>query len=180
MMGPNTEVDLNDVHQAIISALTAQFADLNFYEYEDNRKKIKTPACTIELIDMEPDYEMDPGTEQLPVKASFVARIILGFRTQDVKREVRKLSGAMASFINKNRFGKPIGPALVLSISPDAFEPDLDKYEVWQIEWTHDINLGQTVWINDGTIPTSVLASWEPNTGIPHENDYEDIQDGGP
>lgn len=176
MMGPNTEIDLDQVHQDIVDAIKAQFTDLVTVEaYYQDRKRLPLPACLIELTDMEPSAEDDPGTEQLAVLANFEARLILGFRAANVHREIRKLAGSLGAFIHQNRFGQPIGPATVTAITPDEFDPEMDQYEVWRVEWQHVIHLGSTVWTNDGTIPTSVLASWEPDTGTENEDKYQEV-----
>jgi hypothetical protein len=176
-MNANTEIDLNQLHQSIIDAIAAQFPDLvTVDDYHEERNRLAIPACLIELADMEGSPDDDPGTEQLAMVARFEARIIIGFRTPHAKREIRKLAAAIGAFIQANRFGQPISPAEVTAITPDDFSPELDQYEVWRIEWQHIVHLGATVWTNDGTIPTQVLASWEPEIGPEHEQAYQPLQ----
>jgi|GEM_PF-805806 len=146
-MDANTEIDLNQLHQSIIDAIALQFPDLaTVDDYHEERKRLASPACLIELADMEGSPDDAPGTEQLAMLARFEARIIIGFRTANAKREIRKLAAAIGVFIQANRFGQPISPAEVTAITPDDFSPELDQYEVWRIEWQHIIHLGATVW----------------------------------
>lgn len=182
-MDANTTIDLDQLHQSIVDSIAAQFPALKTVEdYYQNRKSLALPACLVELYDMEPDPSIDPGTGQLSVNAGFSAKIIIGFKTANAKREIRKLAASIAAFIQHKRWGLPVGPAMVTSISPDDFEPELDQFEVFSIEWQQVVHLGDSVWSNAGAdpIPTVVLASWSPDTGLSHEQDYVDIDDGAP
>lgn len=176
-MNADTEISLDDLHQAILDKIAAQFPDLvTVDDYRDDRKTLPVPACLVELTDMEGSPENDPGTEQLCVLSHWEARIIIGFRTADAKREIRKLAGALGAFVHLQRWGLPVSPAEVTSIGPDEFSPELDRYEVWRVEWQQRLNLGKSVWDNDGTIPTQVLVSWSPDIGPDHVDDYMPVE----
>lgn len=170
-MSVDTGLDIDAMHDALIAGATAQFPDLRTVaDYHDDRDTLQMPALLFELVALEADDE-DRGTEQLTMIARFEARVVLGFRTAAVEREVRKLAAAIALWINGNRFGQPIEPAEIMSVDPDPFDPDLDQFAVWRIEWRHQVDIGTSVWINDGTVPDAVF-SWVPRTGVPHEDDY--------
>lgn len=197
MANANTEITLDELHQAIESAIRAQFPDLklvSFYREENERaelRKDELPACLLELSEMEPTPEVDPGTEQLAVNARFEARLIIGFRTPRAKLEIRKLAAALAVFLRLKRWphptepGKtvPTGPAEVIAIMPDEFSPELDRYEVWRVEWTQALHLGEGIWKDDGVTPGTPLYSWVPEIGQGHEGDYKhavpDLSPGG-
>ncbi|MGE4169143.1 MAG: hypothetical protein AB7F28_00290 [Candidatus Margulisiibacteriota bacterium] len=173
MADANTEIDLDEIHQAIIDAIEDQFPDLKTVaDYYEDRKKIPLPACFIELTELT-QADMDPGTDQLALLSRWEARVIIGFRTQNAKRNVRKLVTALAAFIRTQRWGKPIGSAEVIGCYPDEFNPGLDQYEVWRVEWTQVIHFGASVWTNDGTLPTSVEVAFSPNTG--ETEDYSPV-----
>ena len=180
MVFKNTEIDLNSLHQAIIDAIAAQFPTLQtVVDYHDDRKTLRTPAVLVELSDFEATPDDDPGTEQLAVLARFEARIVIGFRTPNAEREIRKLAAALGVFIHMKRWGQPAGPAEVLTITPDTFEPDLDQFVVWRVEWQQPLHIGVSVWNNDGMIPIEVLLSYVPDIGPGNEEKYEPI-DGVP
>lgn len=174
MPQPDTEIDLDALHAAIAASITAAFPVFAAVEaYREDLTGLPTPICLFELVDMEP--QDDIGTEQLPVMARFEARVILGFRTDDVKMQTRKLAAALALHIRGKRWGLPVQPASVTAIEPDDFLPDLDQFEVWRVDWQQTIHLGASIWADDGTLPTRVLASWSPDIGPAHETDYVDI-----
>jgi hypothetical protein len=81
--------------------------------------------------------------------------------TTNVEREARKLAAALAAFLHLRRWeGVVTGPAEVVGFGPDNFDPDLDQYEVWKVEWSHVLHLGKSVWEPEpGTVPpTTVYA----------------------
>lgn len=184
-----TNVSLDDLHEAIVRDIRAAFPALKtveFYREESERKPPEPdqlPACLLELSEMEPSPEDDPGTEQLAVNARFEARVMIGFRTQKAKLEIRKLAAALAAWLRLRRWSHPTepaprtlptGPAYVINIMPDDFEPELDRYEIWRVEWMQQtVHLGETVWTNDGVTPSTPLYSWSPDIGEGNADKYE-------
>lgn len=189
MANPDTQIDLAKLHLAITQEIQTAFPSLKvveFYREEEDREPLKTsqlPACLLELSEMDPTNEDDPGTEQLTVTARFTARLIIGFRTPRAKLEIRILAAAMAKFIKQKRWALttddvveriPTGPAHVLSIMPDEFSPELDRYEVWAVEWTQSIDIGESVWLG-GITPETPLYSWAPKIGFGNEHHYKGL-----
>jgi hypothetical protein len=163
MANAQTEVCLEELHAAMLDTIKSAFPTLQTVEaYRDDRTtSLTTPACLLELTEMEATPEQDPGTEQLAVVARFEARFILGFRTQEVQLQARALAAAFAAYLRKNpRWpGVVTGPAEVIGCYRDEFDPELDKYEVWRVEWAHVLHLGETVWKAEGIIPTTVFLN---------------------
>jgi hypothetical protein len=175
-VGPIISLDLDALHTAIVDRLAAQFPAMQTVAaYPGDRTTLRAPAILVELEDFEGAPDDNPGTEQLPVVARFSARIVIGFRTANAKREIRKLAAAVGVFVHRNRWGQHVGPAEVLTITPDDFEPALDQFEVWRVEWQQPLALGAGVWTNDGSIPTEVLFSVVPDIGPPNVDEYEPV-----
>lgn len=179
--GPDTQVELNQVQQSIIDAVAAQFpAVQTVADYRENRSSLPTPAILIELEEFEAAPDEDPGTEQLAARCRFVARIVIGFRTEKAEREIRRLAAALAAFVHQNRWGQPVEPAEVLTAAPDDFDADLDQFVVWSVEWQQIVHLGATVWTAEGLLPPQVVYSWSPDIGPGNEGEYEPIRSGSP
>lgn len=175
---PDTAIDLDALHDAIIASIAAAFPSLATVDaYSEDRKQLTLPAVLINLTDLEPEPDEDPGTEQLAAMARFDAQVVIGFRTANAKREVRKLAAALAHHIYGNRWGQPVEAARVTAIVQDDFSPELDRFEVWRIEWQQIIHIGTSIWDNDGVIPTQVLVSFAPDIGPDNEPAYTDILD---
>ena len=174
---PDTEINLDDLFAAITSQIAAEFPVFQLVEsYPEDRRNLPTPACAIELADMEPADDI--GTEQLAVTARFEARIVMGFREPNVRRAVPKLAAAVALHIRGKRWGLPVEPAIVTAIEPDDFDPDLDQFEVWRVDWQQIIHIGPSIWDNDGSFPAQVLAGISPDIGPASEGEYQTVIDG--
>lgn len=181
-MDANTEINLRALHEAIVADIKAQFPGFATVEfYRDDRKDIPLPACILDLTEFETaDDDRDPQTGQLAVDARFEAELIMGFRTPDVKLELRILAGAFAAWLRLRRWtGQPTGAAQVIGCYRDEFNPKLDQYEVWRAEWNQVLHLGDTVWTNEGVVPTQILGSWLPDIGSANTDDYRDIEANG-
>ena len=175
---PDTALDLDALHDGIIASIRAAFPDLAAVEdYREDRQALPIPAVLIELTELEPSPDEDPGTEQLAALARFDAHIVLGFRTPQIKREIRKLAAALAFHIHGSRWGQRVGPAEVTAIAPDDFTPELDQFEVWRVEWQQLVHIGESVWRNDGATPVPVF-SWSPDIGPGNEVKYQPLPGG--
>jgi hypothetical protein len=181
MANAETEVDLDQLHQSILSKISTQFPDLQTVEdYSQSRLRFTTPACFVELTQLDAG-DSDPGTGQIQVAARFEAHLIISFRALDAKRAIRKLAGAFSVFLHNQRWGLPVGPAQFVSASPDEItgrgtNPDqLDQYEVWSIEWEQQIHLGQSVWAGDSTLISEIYVGFDPEIGPDHQDDYREI-----
>lgn len=175
-MNADLETDVETVHTAIVNRLAAAFPTLNVIAYDPARDKIDTPACHIEMEEMEGAHDADPGTGQLALRARFVARLIISFRqgTANPQLEVRKLAGSVAAFVHQQRWGLPITPAVVEGVYPDDFSPELDQFHIWQVEWNQIIHLGESVWDDDGlTAPDTVYIGHAPDIGP--DGDYQQV-----
>lgn len=179
-MSTDPGVDLAALHQNIVAAIAAQFPALQTveaYREEADRQTLRTPACLIELFEMEAEPSEDPGTEQLAMTARFEARLIISAREATAKVEVRKLAAALAKFILRKRWdlGPNVSPAEVTGCYPDEFDPRLDQYEVQRVEWAHLIMVGENVWSGEGVPITDVRYSWSPKIGPPFVDNYRPL-----
>lgn len=171
---PDTAIDLDQMHDAIVSSIATAFPTFITVEaYREDRTLLQGPACLIELVDMEPSAEEDPGTEQLAALTRWEARIIIGMRTPDAKRAAPKLAAALALHIRRQRWALPVTPAEVTSIEPDDFSPVLDQYEVWRVDWQQLVHFGESVWTDEGTLPTLVMSAF----GAAAEADFDAVTD---
>lgn len=184
-MNRDTEITLDQVHDGIVATIKAEYPDLHVEAYREERKLPADllPACLVELTELEDASELDPGTDQLAVTATFEALLVLGFRAQpgkNPKLEIRRLAASFAAFVRLQRWGCPIGPAQVVGAYPSDFEPELDQYEVWRVEWQQVLHLGKSVWNATGQVPSQIMGSYVPIVGIPYEDQYVRLNDGPP
>lgn len=197
-MNANTEIDLDTLHAAIVADIKAKFPALKTVEFyrgegsdHDDRKLLPVPACLLNLSELEASDEDDPGTEQLAVVAHFEAELIIRFNTPNAKRSIRALAGSFAAWLHKRRWINPAGTtpklptgaAVVIGAYQDDFssmmpgkrDQPLDQYEIWKVEWRQKIHLGQTVWLEEGSTPTSIYFGITPDTGPENIDKYTKV-----
>jgi hypothetical protein len=207
-LDPNATVDLDALHDAITNAIKAQYPSLvtvEFYRTEE-RKNLPCPAVLLDLTEFENEPDLDVGTGQIAMSARFDAEIVFGFKTPNVKREIRKFAASFASWLYLRRWeGITSDAAKVVGCYKDEFDPRMDEYEVWRVEWTQVLYLGCNAW-NDTSAPLTVgtgypadgtaltttaddgtavpfepqtggtMAGYDPNIGPAHVADYVPLE----
>lgn len=182
--------DLAALHAAILSAAAAAFPGVHFEFYRDDRTNLpfgdgaagNDPRAYVlmELDEFEPSDAVDPGTEQLAMMAKFSANVIMKTLPVDARLSVRVLAAAFAAFLRKqSRFSPSTvlqGSTEVVGCYKDDFNQELDKYEVWRVDWVQNVWLGiGDVWLPEpgATPPDQVFFSFAPLIGASHETDYK-------
>jgi hypothetical protein len=177
-MNADTAISIEEIHARIVAAIQAKFPDLQTVEfYREDRDALPAPACLLDMQEFEDAPDVDPGTDQLAVRCRFEADLILGFRTPQAKLSARVLAAALAQFISNDlrRIVTRMGPPEAIHAYRSDFKPELDKYEVWCVEWRQVVHLGESVWTNEGVIPTTVWTGISPDIGTGHEPDYSQV-----
>ena len=172
-----TECDLELLFATMESTIAAAFPALQRVKFDEpDRDNLPTPCCMLDCDQMD-SGAMDPGTEQAAMTARFAARFIIGFRTPKAKLEAAKMAGAFAAFLRKQLRWPPAKSGAVDAIScyRDEFDPRLDQFEVWCVEWTHVLHFGQSVWEADGITPSQVFLGFVPEVGAGNEPKYIEI-----
>ncbi|APR98964.1 hypothetical protein [Wolbachia endosymbiont of Folsomia candida] len=146
-----------DLHNAICDTLKAEIPEIQTCEiYPAIRKELVAPAVFVELASLEPGR--DAGTEELALKARFDARIVIDSTVENAPIVARSLAAEVARIVNKNTFNMNISPGEFISAEIDGFRPELDAYLVWLIEWTHELHLGESVWLEDKIKPHEITV----------------------
>lgn len=168
------EIQLPELHEAIKAALKAKFPKVTVDYYSRPGEKIAVPAIFFELEAIEDANPSDNGTEQLEVLLRFSAECITTYK-QGGKLSARLLAASVASFVHRNKFGKPITPGRFASSGMESFRQAEDSYESWSVKWTHTAFLGTSIWDAEGVIPEHVYLGFPPNIGPGHEDDYIEV-----
>jgi hypothetical protein len=181
-----TQVTLDSYYAGVTAAIKAAFPQFRTVEFDrEDREALPLPACLLSISEFEDAAEADAGTGQWSTLAHVQAHVILGFRETRVHLAVRKAATSLAVWLRLKRFpdldkpGKtlPTGPALVTGCYEDDFHPELDKYEVWRVEFLQALDLGLDVWAadNEGVTPVPVFGH-VPDVGVGAEECYRDLE----
>ena len=171
----DTSITIDGLQAAIQAQLAAQFPDFKTLEFdrEDEERDLPTPAMLLDCEEIEPAPEDDAGTGQFTARIRFCARIVMGRRDPAVKLQVRKAAAAVATFIQKHHFdGVHADECEVTACMVDEFDPVMDHWAVWRVEWYMLVMLGDSAWNNDGTVPESFF-SFSPDIGLPNKDAYQ-------
>ena len=161
---------LTDLHHAIVNELTTKIEGIETSGfYPKIREEITAPAVFVDMVSLEPGQ--DPGTGEVAYIARFEARFMVG-TSDEANLQVRELAAEGGRIIYKNSFGLNVKAAELLSVGNDGFNPELDAYEVWIVEWEHELHLGESIWTNDGICPEKIYVGFAPCIGAAYEDEY--------
>lgn len=173
-----TKLDVELMHKEIVAQIAEAFPSFKTVEFyrDDETDRMPTPAVLLDMDDAEPSDESDNGTGQLPAFLRFEARIIMGKRSPIVRLEVRKAALALAAWLKGRHWGNGVlaDECQVLVICRDEFDPAMDQFAVWRVEWRNRVYLGDSAWTNEGAVPESWF-SFAPDIGADHKDDYQPV-----
>lgn len=178
------EVTISSFQAAIVAQIKAQFPAYVIVEFdreETDRDQIEAadlPAVLLDLTEFEPEADDDPGTGQMAMRCRLEARVIIGYRTAAAKTTARGLAGDLATWLRLKRFTTAdclTEPAHVIGAYKDDFQPGLDRYVVWRVEWTQIINLGTNIYYDAGGPVPDVLYGIAPDIGLGNEDKYQHL-----
>lgn len=137
------------------------------------------PAQELEVKLASIDSANPSSTGQLTAQTRWTARVLVEEGQADADLQVRDLAASVAVAVNEaSRFGQLVGPAKVLRIGEDAALPRPAGYLAWTVEWTHEVDLGQSAWEGTGILPSQVYLGHSPDIGPGHEPDYTEVTGG--
>ena len=82
--------------------------------------------------------------------------------------------------IQDNHFGQPTEPPSHIQAFEDAFDPHMDAFVCWRVEWQQVVQVGVDKFVDDGTPPEHIYFSESPKTGSDHEDNYQQVTEKSP
>ena len=140
---------LSNIQQRI-----AKITDIeSCYVYPIPRSDVTAPMVCLEIANFSTGD--DPATSELALTINMEARVVVDSVVDDAEIICQTLACNVANTIHSNSFGCAVSPANVTGISRDSFKPEFDAYVCWLVEWSHQIHLGQSVWLESGVTLSS-------------------------
>lgn len=178
MADVNTALNIDTMYAQITAQLQAAFPVFKtvvFYE-DDEDEQLPTPALLLELSEVEPDTNENGGEPNLPAQLRFEARVVLSQRTPNVKAAIRAQAMAVAGWLHNHSWGNGVNaePCRVIACAKDEFEPNLDKWAVWRVEWINQAFLGASCYAAPGPMPDA-FYSFAPKIGAAYKSDYTQL-----
>lgn len=138
-------------------------------------KSVRTPALLLRLARLDPGQ--DPGTGQVGVSAHFslyvIARNARGAEARG--RDITALVEHLLPRMRLTRWGVAgVGCAEIGRAMPH-YLMESKGFGLWEIEFTHWLALGESVWDGEPWIPDEVWVGLEPLLGPAHVDEYERV-----
>lgn len=125
--------------------------------FPKRRDDVRLPAILLDLIELEPGK--DPGTGELELISHWEARVIVS--DSQPKSSLWALVQAVMLWLFNNRWSDlNIGRAILKQAGPDHFSPEYQGHQVWLVEWTQSLRVGEDIWDGTGIIPTIISVGW--------------------
>lgn len=187
-MDIDTRVDPAAIHDAMVAQLKAQFPQFKTVQFyrgaeQGERSTLPVPALLLDCDSFDLDADTDIGTGQITTTWNFEVRIIISdIRDPRSRFTIRNLAASVAQFIHMRRWLIPDGDGIkcyptgvgkVTGAERDDFDPTLDKFEVWRVDWQQDMSIGDNVWIDPAAMRPDVLhLGITPDIGPGNEDKY--------
>ncbi len=172
-------VDIESYLSAVVAAVKDHFggrlAVVGGYDEIADDGVIDSPAV---LIGIEGFSEgSDRGDDRVPLKCQVSAQCILSVKTENVQVQVRAFAAEFLSVIRRNKFdfGVDVSFPEGLDARPGVLRPGDNGYDSFEVTWDQELYLGESVWDGSGVVPTEVWVSQNPEIGLAHEPDYENV-----
>jgi len=123
----------------------------------------------------------DPGTGELAFTAEMAAYVIWKAAKTRAERSssAAALAEAVALAIRGQQWGLDgIRPAAVSEVQ-NLHSATLDRQgmSLYVVKWSQMVLAGDSIWVEDGTLPTEVCAGFTPDVGAGNEASYEAVVD---
>ena len=163
---------LNELYQSLFSGI-GQLPNVHYCGHYPNRMDaITVPAVLIDLVELEPGTDL--GTEELVLVAHFEARVIM--QSNVSPEPIQALVLSVLQWLNDmNDTPATVTKPNIKQALPDAFAPDTNAYQVWQIHWSQSLRMGPSVWEGEGIAPSQIWLGQSPNIGADHEPQYNNV-----
>jgi hypothetical protein len=153
----NAPVNIANLHNAIKASLQDKYPDAKVDFYPRPGEKVDAPAI---LLDLEDIVAADPdeiGTDQLHATLNFNAYCVMSYKAGN-KLALRSMAAAVLCYVRGQRWDLPVGAAAAAGAYPDQFGGDGKEYEVFRVEFSHEVLLGEDYWSGQGLAPSQVYG----------------------
>ncbi len=160
---------IEQLHEAIRGGLAARLAGVpTVLHYPPSEAALALPAVLVELAELRPGR--DPGTGESGMVGRFVARLVVDAAGAKAALALRELAARLALALKHQNWGLPVGMAQWLQAGAGA-APAAGRLE-WQLEWSHEFELGAPLWPYPDSSNTQLMLGLDPETGIGKKASY--------
>jgi hypothetical protein len=154
------------LEQAISDAISSALPDVPIQTYPRRATRLNVP-CVLVLCDSFEPMDSD-GTERLLLKSKWLAYCVVADHAPNADTTARILAISVGKAVDdiEGKASQGYSKASLVGIFEDSFNPDLDGFLVWKVEFDIPIKVGESVWDGTGIIPTQVLVAFGDDIGV--------------
>ena len=170
----NTNINLSDVHQAIIDALKGRFpkVTIDSYDPSENLESL-APACLLNIEEL--PKAPDVGDGRYPVVAQFAIHCVLGREVKNLQMELQEFAVAVSQFVYEKGIwlkGSVLEKPFSIEAYPGNFRKDTrGGFDSWVVNWEQKLYLGESTWQPE-TVKSGIRIATNPT----EENDQDEYR----
>jgi hypothetical protein len=144
-----TNINLSDVHQAVIDALKDRFPKVTIASYDPSENLASlTPACLLNIEEL--PKAPDVGDGRYPVLAQFAIHCVLGREVENLQMELQEFAVAVSQFVYEKGIWKT-GSVVEKPHNIEAYPGNFRKetkggFDSWVVNWEQKLYLGASTW----------------------------------
>ncbi|MBJ7539893.1 hypothetical protein [Marinomonas transparens] len=168
-------INLTDVHDAIIAALKDRFLKVTVDSYNPTQHLSSlAPACLLDIEEL--PKSPDVGDGRYPVQARFSIHCVLGMEVENLQIELREFAVAVSQFVYENGIwisGSVLEKPLDIEAYPGNFRKDTRHgFDSFVVSWSQKLYLGASTWQ-----PDNVRDGIRVATNANDENDLSEYRE---
>jgi hypothetical protein len=151
---------LDELHRALTQGISNIAGIRQCAPFPRRMDRVELPAVFLDLVELEPGT--DPGTGELALITHWEARIVVAELQSDALKIHYSLAVAIMQWLRSHDFPQVnVGKAELKQAAPDHFAPEMQGHDVWLVEWTHQVRLGDSIWDGTGIMPDQVSIGFK-------------------
>lgn len=141
------------------------------------RGSIDVPAVLIDCVRF-PVLDDSMVQGEIRVTAQGNLFVLVDFKRLNAQSFARHLALQLGRFIHRRNWSvSGAHPTITSNIEKDDFSPELDRFEVWRVDFSFIVTVSPESLEGYLLSPETVLFSYVPRVGPPHEPAYRSINE---
>lgn len=171
-------VSIPNYYESVLDALRGISWVRNADSYPEEKTQLATPAVFLSIANWSPGDGVTTGQSSIALECELYI-VCDRSATTEIKRPavfVQSCAADLTQWIAGHQFDiEGLEGAVFKGAEPDAFDPNLDDYLVWRIDFSQGAVMGADPFESKGGPFKGVFLGKAPDIGSAHVNDYRQI-----
>ncbi|WP_227317439.1 hypothetical protein [Cedecea davisae] len=171
-------ISIPNYYETVLSALSGLAWVRNADSYPEEKTQLATPAVFLSVASWGPGNGASTGQSSVTLECEMYI-VCDRSATTEITRPavfVQSCAADLTQWIAGHTFNiEGLEGAVFKGAEPDAFDPNLDDYLVWRIDFSQDTVMGEDAFVRSGAPLSGVFLGKAPEVGAAHVDDYRQI-----